>query len=375
MWHCIIFVLIGPSWSRFYVNGFPAPIPPRCMIPRVSLRFPFSLLAANMALHSGAFDPTQVDDPSPDYHASVVRSNSAATGSSTAASSTWSGSYEDSLRSPTSINVEPVNGKPVKGKYIFRLSLKVDKSERPLGDPTILNLSVDPRKLEFVVFVFPGKSTIPAGCLWSYRVWLRVNFVDHRIFGDDELWVGKDPEFSAITDASFARLTTVNANSQVYDGVVGRARVQFIVKWTHLAEGLYKYTIEYESAGVGASLVEDFRLTVHGDPRSVSFLIYTVPMSSMPAGASHRIRVWLKTLLPFPDQDNQSSNISLPFNDSYIYQRIWKSDSLKLGARLDFFALGTKMIMGYSNGPPKTFTVSHIRDRDRFDTRGTIEFG
>ena len=61
--------------------------------------------------------------------------------------------------------------------------------------------------------VFPGKATIPAGCLWSYRVWLRVNFVDHRIFGDDELWVGKDPDFSSIADASFARLKSNNVNS------------------------------------------------------------------------------------------------------------------------------------------------------------------
>ncbi|KAF8827234.1 hypothetical protein HHX47_DHR5000568 [Lentinula edodes] len=175
--------------------------------------------------------------------------------------------------------------------------------------------------------VFPGKTTIPAGCLWSYRVWLRVNFVDHRIFGDDELWVGKDPDFSSIADASFARLKTVNANSQLYDGVVGRARVQFIAS--------------------------------------------TVPMSSMPAGASHRIRVWLKTFLPFPN--DQSSNISLPFNDSYVYQRIWKSDSLKIGARLDFYSLGAKMVMGYSNGPPKTFTVSQTRDK--YEAKGSIELG
>lgn len=78
--------------------------------------------------------------------------------------------------------------------------------------------------------VFPGKTTIPAGCLYSYRVWLRVNFVDHRIFGDDELWVGKDPDFSSITDASFARLKSTTPHSQLYDGVVGRARVQFIAR-------------------------------------------------------------------------------------------------------------------------------------------------
>ncbi|KAF9061075.1 hypothetical protein BDP27DRAFT_378416 [Rhodocollybia butyracea] len=341
-----------------------------------------------MALYTGdGFDPIYNDDPAPDYKA-LVRSNSTATGSSTAASSTSWGSHEGlpspNRRTPRArseryqytynliagsaplqflISVEPVNGKPVAGKYLFRLSLKVDKTERPLAEPVALNLTVDPRKLEFVVFVFPGKATIPAGCLWSYRVWLRVNFVDHRIFGDDELWVGKDPDFSSIADASFARLKSNNVNSQVYDGVVGRARVQFIIKWTHIAEGLYKYSFEYESAGVGAVLIEDFRLILQGNPRHVSFLIYTVPMNSMPTGASHRLRVWLKTFLPFPEVNDQSSNISLPFNDSYVYQRIWKSDSLKLGARLDFHSLGTKMVMGYSNGPPKTYTVSQTRDK------------
>lgn len=97
-------------------------------------------------------------------------------------------------------------------------------------------------------------------------------------------------------------------------------------------------------------------------------------MNSMPAGASHRIRVWLKTFLPFPSNENDhSSNISLPFNDSYVYQRIWKSDSLKLGARLDFFTLGSKMVMGYSNGPPKTYTVSQTRDK--YETKGALELG
>ncbi|KAJ3719352.1 hypothetical protein C8R42DRAFT_673570 [Lentinula raphanica] len=360
-----------------------------------------------MALYDTGFDSFSPinDDPSPEYH-SLVRSNSTATGSSMTSNSSW-GSNNDSLSlsSPTAvkqlytntrrpsrrseryqytynliagsaplqflISVEPVNGKPTAGKYTFRLSLKIDKTERPLSEPVTLNLTVDPRMLEFIVFVFPGKASVPAGCLWSYRVWLRVNFVDHRIFGDDELWIGKNPDFSSITDASFARLKTSSANSQTYDAIVGRARVQFIVRWTHIAEGLYKYTLEYESAGVGAMLIEDFRLIFQGDPRSVTFLIYTVPMNSMPAGASHRIRVWLKTLLPFPS--DQSSNISLPFNDSYIYQRVWKSDSLKIGARLDFHTLGTKMIMGFSNGPPKTYTVSQTRDK--YEAKGGIEFG
>lgn len=53
--------------------------------------------------------------------------------------------------SSSTCSVEPVSGKPVAGRYLFRLSLKVDKTERPLAEPISLNLSVDPRKLEFIV--------------------------------------------------------------------------------------------------------------------------------------------------------------------------------------------------------------------------------
>jgi hypothetical protein len=47
--------------------------------------------------------------------------------------------------------VESASGKPVPGMYTFRLSLKVDKVERPLGEPVSLKLAVDPRKLNFTV--------------------------------------------------------------------------------------------------------------------------------------------------------------------------------------------------------------------------------
>ncbi|KAK1232120.1 hypothetical protein PQX77_004778 [Marasmius sp. AFHP31] len=250
-----------------------------------------------------------LEDPSPAYDdvASVARSNTTASSSSAGSSIRWQ-ILDDpvkhihttpSRRPPSStgprtrmeryqytycliagsaplqfvISVEPLHGKASPGKYTFRLSLKIDKTERPLDEPVSLNLSVDPRKLQFVVFVFPGKSSLPVGCLWSYRVWLRVNGVDHRLFGDDELWVGKDPDFSSLTDASYARLKSVGSNTQLYDAVVGGARVQFIVRWQHIGEGLYKYSLDYEASGVGGPLIEDFRLIIEGDPRTTTFLI------------------------------------------------------------------------------------------------------
>ncbi|THV08154.1 hypothetical protein K435DRAFT_641407 [Dendrothele bispora CBS 962.96] len=273
------------------------------------------------------------------------------------------------------ISVEPAPKSPGSSssshKYVFRLSLKVDKTERPLGESVTMNLTVDPRHLEFVVFVFPGKSTLPAGCLWCYRVWLRVDQIDHRLFGDDELWVGKDPDFSSVANISMARLRSMGSNSQMYEALVGRAKIGFHVRWQHIAEGLYRYSIDYEVAGVGATLVDDFKLILHGDPKTVTFLIYTVPMNSVPAQASHRLRIWLKTYLPSdPSITPQANFHMIPFNDSFVYQRIYKSDTFKVGFKLDFSALGGKMVMGTPNGPPKAYSVSHASG-GRLERRST----
>ncbi|KAF8125233.1 hypothetical protein K438DRAFT_1892162 [Mycena galopus ATCC 62051] len=272
------------------------------------------------------------------------------------------------------LSVEPSSGKPTPGKYTIRLSLRADDVERPIGEPFSLRLSVDPRKLEFVVFLFPGKvNVLPAGCLYSLRVWLRANGVDHRIFGEDELWVGADPDFGAVDDASFACLRPGGAvaagdpDAQVYDAVVGRARVQFVIRWQPLGDGYYRYTMDYAAGGVGNVLMDDLRLRVEGDPRRVAFLVYTVPVRSVPAGASHRVRVWLKTrTVPPPPAPAPAPPAPL---ESYVYQRVWKSDTFKIGARLDFEALSSRLVMGRMAGPPETVVmdvlspVGYQRDR------------
>lgn len=75
----------------------------------------------------------------------------------------------------------------------------------------------------------------------------------------------------------------------------------------------------------------------------------------MPTNASHKLRVWLRSLVPLASIDPATS-YALPFNDSYIYQRIYKCDSFKIGARLDFETLGPKMVMAFSSGIPETVT-------------------
>ncbi|KAF8806256.1 hypothetical protein BYT27DRAFT_7103255 [Phlegmacium glaucopus] len=254
------------------------------------------------------------------------------------------------------ISVEPESGKPRPGKYAFRLSFKANGIERSLGEPTTRTLKVDPRQLNFVVFMFPGKLGAPTGALWSLRVWLRVNNIDHRLFGDDDLWVAKDPDFNVIGNASFLRLRNMDAGEQIYHGYVGKASVIFTVRFEHVSNKLYKYSLTYEAMGVGDTLFEDFRLRLDGDPRTVTFLIFTVPTTSMPAGAAHKLQVWIRSVVPFSASDPSTSYV-IPFNDSYIYQRIWKCDSFKIGGRLDFESLGAKMIMGFSTSVPETVVM------------------
>jgi len=355
-------------------------------------------MAPDLSLLAEHSEPASDDDACPEYNVAISRSNTSTTSSSVH----WSSAFDDpsarlgsvsspgvasisahsssrSRRSPRSrperylytynlvagsapcqflISVEPASGKPTPGKYTFRLSIKVHDVERPLGESIYLRLSVDPRSLDFAVFVFPGKTSIPSGCLYSLRVWLRVNGIDHRLFGEDELWIGKDPDFTSIGDASFARIRSVSPTTQVYDAFVGGARIQFFVRWKMISERLYKYTLDYEASGVGGTLIDDFRLILDGDPRKVTFLIYSVPMNSVPVNASHRLRVWLRSLVPISRIDSTSNAYALPFKDSYIYQRIWKSDNFKIGSRLDFGSLGSKMVMGFSAGEPQTIVMA-----------------
>jgi len=222
----------------------------------------------------------------------------------------------------------------------------------------VLQLAVDPRQLEFVVFVLPGKTCLPVGCLYSLRVWLRVNNVDHRLFGEDELWIGKNPSFDSIEGLSYAKLKDIIDNIQVYHAVVGKAVVSFIVKWQVVGERLYKYSMEYEAGGVGGTLIEDFHLGLEGDPRAVTFLIYAIPIKAVvPAGAIHRLSVWLRTVAPSSDPSNSASFVP-PFTESHICQRIWKMDSFKIGAHLDFANLGDKMITGSCVGGPRTVVMT-----------------
>ncbi|KAF8625273.1 hypothetical protein AX15_005469 [Amanita polypyramis BW_CC] len=264
------------------------------------------------------------------------------------------------------ISVEPSSGRPTSGKYKFKLSLRTNGVERSLCEPVELTLTVDPRQLAFIVFLFPGKTTLVMGGLWCLRVWLRVNQVDHRLFGEEELWIGRDLNFASIPDAQFARHELTNPMEQKYSASLGSAIINFITRWKRTDNGAYKYTFDYEAGGVSSTLFDDLELRIDHDPRHVTFVIYMSRANSVPAGAIYKLRVWLRSPSYTP------SDPTVPPN-SYIYQRIWKTDSLRVGSMLDFGSLSNKVIMGAPQGSPETFILAESPSRASLSSLGSIE--
>lgn len=93
----------------------------------------------------------------------------------------------------------------------------------------------------------------------------------------------------------------------------------------------------------------------------------------MPVGATHKLRVWLRSLVPLTNDPAMAH--PLPFNDSYIFQRIYKLEEFKIGGRLEFGALGHKLVMGFApRGGPETVTTARgpvkSSDKDREKDRG-----
>jgi len=98
------------------------------------------------------------------------------------------------------------------------------------------------------------------------------------------------------------------------------------------------------------------------------FIFSTIPVHSMPPGATHRLRVWVKTLVPLIP--NPVVSQPLPFNDSVIYHRIYKAEDFKVGGRLEFHSLGNRLVMAFPrSGGPETITMRRAptiaRDKEK----------
>jgi len=242
----------------------------------------------------------------------------------------------DKTRMYFMIAVTPAEDKP--SHYTFSLSYKAGGVHRSICEPVTLKLTFDPRQLTFNVFLFPPKHSLPKKCLYSLRVWLRHQSVDQRIFADDALWVGTDLDFAVIPDAIHAGPWYRAPDRQFYKCLVGRAEVNFVLRWERLKETVYSLTFEYEAGGVGKTLLENMIVRLDFPPNELGCHIYTIPLVSKPAGATHRIRVWLKS----PSPISMGEDTVYP---SYTYQRIWSTDEFRVGGYLNFSDIDPKKVI------------------------------
>ena len=100
---------------------------------------------------------------------------------------------------------------------------------------------------------------------------------------------------------------------------------------------MYSLTFEYEAGGVGKALLENMIVRLDFPPNELSCHIYTIPLVSRPIGATHRVRIWLKSPAPFGLEDDLSL--------SYTYQRIWSTDEFRVGGYLDFMDIDPKRVI------------------------------
>ena len=104
-----------------------------------------------------------------------------------------------------------------------------------------------------------------------------------------------------------------------------------------MKQSVYSLTLEYEAGGVGKALLENMIVRLDFPPSELSCHIYTIPLNSRPAGATHRLRVWLRSPSPFTVEEDLHS--------SYTYQRIWSTDEFRVGGYLDFMDIDPKRVI------------------------------
>ena len=108
-------------------------------------------------------------------------------------------------------------------------------------------------------------------------------------------------------------------------------------RWEALKETVYSLTLEYEAGGVGKALLENMVVRLDFPPRDLGCHIYTIPLDSKPAGATHRVRVWLRSPSPFNAEGDSYA--------VYTYQRIWSTDEFRVGGYLDFMDVDPKRVI------------------------------
>ncbi|KAG8821880.1 hypothetical protein FRC19_007087 [Serendipita sp. 401] len=153
--------------------------------------------------------------------------------------------------------------------------------------------------------------------------------IQHRIFSDESLWVGKDPPFASIQQVALTQqgpptIPSTNRNEpdvirKTYKGYVGRAPCDFVViiKSINITGSVWGISVEYQAGGISRLLFEQIKVRLHCRLEDIRFIIYTVPIDSSIPYSNHRVRVWIKGL-----------------DGAHI--RLFKSDEFRLGSQLAF---------------------------------------
>ena len=108
-------------------------------------------------------------------------------------------------------------------------------------------------------------------------------------------------------------------------------------RWECLKESVYSLTIEYEAGGVGKPLLENMIVRLDFPPRDLGCHIYSIPLDSKPVGATHRLRIWLRSPSPFNSEGDSFR--------TYTYQRVWSTDEFRIGGFLDFMDIDQKRVI------------------------------
>ena len=104
------------------------------------------------------------------------------------------------------------------------------------------------------------------------------------------MWIGKDPDFSSVEDAAFARLRSVTTQMLLYKITVGSALMDFTIRfapfispnrlyvnshprWRKIFERMYSLSLEYDGCGVGRILLSDFIIGLDCPPEDLAFVI------------------------------------------------------------------------------------------------------
>lgn len=72
-------------------------------------------------------------------------------------------------------------------------------------------------------------------------------------------------------------------------------------------------------------------------PRDLGCHIYAIPLDSKPVGATHRLRVWLRSPSQFSPEGESYR--------TYTYQRVWSTDDFRVGGFLDFMDIDPKRVV------------------------------